>query len=400
MKKLQPTVLASLFVASLLVSVAAARQNKPAEPDNLALEILYYKDLPPAYQRISEANSAAKGSWFARFRRIASWTPSGDSLPVKAVKIVSRKEGDSVQVSVSVFLGVRFHEKEEPVADYLMTENQKVRVEGLTRFGVEPFEVGVVRVTPSSEIIPFVANKTASVEVVGIQPNKSVLPSYKVSLRNLSSKKIIALEIDVLVNGQERLSRLLHEPEGRPVVDARAVFETNVAGANNAMMTRYGYAPDSPRNQSVVITSVVFEDGTYEGETRPAAQFMAFTVGRKIRLMQVADLFQRSIEVADVTTRGELERLKAEVSSLKDDVNVSVVDEMLKDFVDSDQDARPRLKQSIETTLHAVKKSVLDEIEAFEREHKAQFDAKAYRAWLTATAQRYRQWLSRLGFVG
>ena len=397
MKRLQKTILASFFIASMLVSINAAKQKRPAaEPIGFALEIIYYKGLPPAYQRVPEQDSAAKGGWYGRFRRVDSQQPSGESLPVRAVNIVSRKEGDSVRVNVSVFLGVRFHEKEVPVADYLIGENQKVYVEGLTKFGVEPFEVGVVKVTLSVESPPSVINRTESVEVIEIRSNDTVLPTYKLSLRNLSGKRIIAMEIDIIVGGRKRIFQLLQGKDGKPVVDAGQVLETNVTDATEAMMTRYGYEPDSPKNQSVSITTVVFEDYSYEGEALPAANFKALTTGRKMRLKEVVALLQSAIDSDDSKIPMELARLRAQLTSLKDNVDTAVVYETLKDFATLDHGEKLSLRSAVETALHSVKKSLLDDIESFERNHKTQPDSKVYREWLTVTTERYKQWLSRL----
>jgi hypothetical protein len=53
--------------------------------------------------------------------------------------------------------------------------------------------------------------------------------------------------------------------------------------------TADGQPPTSRPNQTFVVLAVVFEDGSYEGDASYAAQFRAFTLGRRLQLKQMSD---------------------------------------------------------------------------------------------------------------
>src|SRR4029453_4971054 len=105
--------------------------------------------------------------------------------------------GDFVRVSIVVFLGKR-HEEEKEIAVYTLREDEKISVAELARLGVEPFEIVLRRGTPAMASIPKVVSKAGSIELVSIEPGLSTLASFKLTLRNLSSKNASALLVRVI----------------------------------------------------------------------------------------------------------------------------------------------------------------------------------------------------------
>src|SRR5712692_3292172 len=122
----------ALAVAFLLATPTASGQQSSAQPTNLALEVYFYGEEPPAYVTVPPANSPASGSWFARFRRVPGWTSPAGSLQVNAVNFRPTLDRDTVRVFVSVLMGTR-HEEEKDVAVYTIREGEKIRVRELTQ---------------------------------------------------------------------------------------------------------------------------------------------------------------------------------------------------------------------------------------------------------------------------
>src|ERR1700682_2795908 len=142
---LRARIIAVAFVAGLLATLTATGQPNPVVPTNLALEVHFYPGEPPAYIAVSPANATPPGGWSVRFKRVPGWTPPAGAQPVHAVNIQETLVGDLVRVSVSVFLGVKF-EEERDVAVYTLHEGEKVTLRDLHEFGLEPFDVALVRV--------------------------------------------------------------------------------------------------------------------------------------------------------------------------------------------------------------------------------------------------------------
>lgn len=398
MYKIRFIILTALLVASqhLYAHAAPSQQQVQPTPTRLVLEVAYYTGRPPAYQSVPKSDSKASGAWYALFRQVPSWQPPAGFLPVRAVNILSRLEGDAIRVTVSVFLGIRFHDKEEPVATYLVRENEKISVRELTQFGVEPFEIKAIRVTPGLTDPPTVRSDAESIAVIGAEANSSTLPSYKVSLQNLSGKDVIALEVEVFVNKRKRMSSMPQGNEGQPLIAAGASHELWVSMARDAQATPQGYEPASPPNQEVVITAAVFNDGTYEGDARAVAQYRAFMIGRKIQVERVLQLIRNALSSLELSASAGVETFKAQLSSLLVAVDISIVDELLKDFSVLTQKEKEDLKIAVEVASNGVKTDVLKEIQRFEDAGEQPSGANAFREWLNWNRERYEKWRSRL----
>src|SRR6266550_2315155 len=203
-------------VALFAAAPTPGQQNEPGPaPTRLALEVVSKKDFPPAYHPVPGPGSEFDGAWFFRFGRIASWQPPTGSLPVRSVRVVSRVESDRVRVVVSVQRGAQFNDTQDLVADYIAKEGEKTWIETLKQFGVEPFQITLVRITPSMASPPSVSNKTNSIEVVSIEASDSTLPGYTLVLRNGSARSVKALALRMSDDGKEILQAQLQEPEGQ-----------------------------------------------------------------------------------------------------------------------------------------------------------------------------------------
>jgi hypothetical protein len=386
--------LATMVLAWLNPSADATpsqqRRQTVSAGAGLALEVIYYQGKPPTYQRLTGSTA------YTLFRRVRSWTPPAGSFPARAVGIRPRLEGDAVRIEVFVILGVRSEDRLEPVSTHLIQENEKISISELTRFGVEPFEVKVVRVTNSLTVHPLITSQARSIAVVGIDPKKSTLPSYKVSVQNLSSQNVMALGVEVLVNGQKRGISMPQGKEGRPLIAPGAVYELSASGATDALITPEGFQPYSHPIQGIVITAAMFEDNSFEGDAKTAARFRAFMTGRKIQVARLLPLMQAAADPTESDVSAAANRLQAQVSSLSIEAETSLVDRLLVDFPTLSADERERLKEGIEATLRSVKNDLLRELQVFVKPRSQSIDAQAFKAWLRVNKEKYENWLSKL----
>jgi hypothetical protein len=390
-------VLATMVLAWLSYRADATPYQQERQTESagagLALEVTYYQDRPPTYQPVIGHDTA---TWYGLFRHVPSWTPPADSLPVRAVNIHTGLEGDAVRIAVSVFLGERFHEEEKSVSTHLIHENEKIVIRELSRFGIEPFAVKVVRVTRDLTIYPKVTSQAGSIVVIDIAPKNSALPSYKVSLQNLYGKSVMALGVEVLVNGQKRLISMPQGKEGDPLIAPGAVYELNVLGVKDALLTSEGYEPNSPQAQEIVISAAMFDDNSYQGDAKTAARFRAFMTGRKIQVARLLTLMQTAADQTELDVSATVNMLNTQASSLSDNVETSVVDRLLEDFPTLSADVKESLKRGIEVSLHSVKTDLLKDLQKFVKPRSQSLDAQAFQTWLRVNKEKYERWLSRL----
>ncbi len=393
MKKLVSILIAGF---AIFLSAAAGAAQEPAQRSGLYLEVVDHWNATPNLQPVPAADSKFSGGW-GPFALLPSWSPPADFLPVRAVNVLARMEGDAVRVNVSVFRGKKSHEKEEQVATFLARENEKVVVVELKRWGVVPYEVTPVKVASSAlGSPPQVVNKTQSIEVVNIEPVRSAPASFRLVVRNLSTKYVSAVHIEVLKNNRRELSATPAGEEGRPLIEPGDIWKAPDFGLVKIEPTSAGYVLSSAKGQTVVIATVVFQDGSYEGDVRSAVSFRGYVAGRKQQLARVIALFKSASETTDADATAGIAKLRTQVSSLAIDADPVDIEKVLTDIQvygpNMDADARG----AIEAVLTSIRRNVLGEIDSLKEEHRENLEVDAFHKWLNVTRERYENWLSRL----
>jgi len=306
-------------------------------------------------------------------------------------------EGDAVRVKVSVFLGKKSHEKEEQVTTFLARENVKVIVSELKRWGVVPYEVTAVRVASSAlGSPPEVVNKTQSIEVVNIEPVRSAPASFRLVLRNLSTKNVSAVHIEVLKNNRRELSATPAGEEGRPLIEPGDTWKAPDYGLVKIEPTSAGYVLSSAKGQTVVIATVVFQDGSYEGDAKSALSFRGYVAGRKQQLARVIALFKSASETTDTDAAARLAKLRAQVAALAIDADPGDIEKILTGIPAYRPNMVAEARGPIEAVLTSIRRNVLGEIDSFKEEHRENLEGDALPKWLSVTRERYENWLSRL----
>ena len=397
MNRLPLVAFAALVLMSQIIVAQPSSQPKQiaSAPTGLALEITYSKGLPPAFSPVAGGCCKPSGAWYSLFGRTPPDASAPVSLPVQAVDVRSRLEGEFVRITVSVFLGVRFFDKKEEVATYELKENEGVKADALTRFGVEPFDIKVVRVNPNLSYTPSVLIKAESISVVGIELRNTTLPSYKLTLHNTSNKSVVAIAVNVFAGNKLQASSLPQGIDGRTLIKAGGLEEITVSALYRAQRTSEGYRPEPQPNQEIVITSVVFDDGSFEGDAQMAAPFTAFVAGRKIQIAKLIALMDATSNVTDLNVPAALEMLKTQAELLSTDADPSVLERLRKSFPKLTSGDSNGLKICVEVVLQTVKFDFVQCVKEFEKRN-SQANDRQFRAWLSGIRRGYEQWLSRL----
>ncbi len=381
---LRHLIVATASVLCLLSSVSAQEPPKPQNADSgLALEVTFLRDTAPAYQMVTRTEAPKGGTWYARFGRVAGWRLPPGQKPIGAVRVVPYLEDDKVRVVVSLLRG-KFLEVEETVATYHCRENGKLTVPELQDFGIQPFEIKVVRVGQQVTEIGPTINRTRSLQLVGIEPMVETFPCYKLTLNNQSDKNVGALSITVMDGGKRGLSTMPQGKKGEPLIKANDSYELKQYLSFKVQAAPRDYTPASSSPQ-IVIETLIYEDGTYEGDSQPAALYLGFTAGRKTELKRIVPVLESAL-----ATSASLEELRLQLTRLSYNVDDADVSALVQGFPKLD---RMRLKSPIDTAIHGVRKELLDDLDRFQKD---QYRTGTPLEWLTRTRDVYSGWLSRL----
>src|SRR6185369_8083568 len=387
-----------LIVFSIGLTVSAAnihaQQVVPA-PTRLALEVTFYPGRKPAYEAVPGPDAKPSGAWFGSFGRIESWQPPAGTQPIEAVRVISRVEGDAVRVTVSTLSGSKALENEQMVGTYLIRETEKISIEDLKRFGIEPFQIKLVRVNPSILPVPPVILKgVESVVVISSMAKETTLPSYRIILRNQTNKNIIGLGVDVVAQGRVQLSYLPRSIDGQPLIPAGKEYWLTVAAPSRAQETPDGYVPSSPTDQQIIIKGAVFDDGTFEGDAETAFAVRGYQAGEKMVLPRLIPLLESALNSSHADLREALRNLESQVSSVGTDAEPQIVQTLASEFPQASDTKSRVIKGTMEVTGTKIKSTLLEEIHTLENLGAQSLTADIYRTWLTKTRERYAKWLA------
>jgi hypothetical protein len=347
----RPFALAALFAAALAACHAAAAQESPAaaasasRPKSLAVAVVGGVGTharPFAVTNNSRARVPAPP-------RLKGWKPPKGGPTLTRVDLYLAREGDGVRVKVYAVTddtwppeapGPKYGPRFENVASYLAREGETVSVVELRRFGVEPLALSVTEWKPEPEPPApalSVASRVKSVEVVSFEGEwtpRAERHGARLVLRNVSAKNVVGLELttDVLKSSESGFA-------ADALIKAGATYDTEV-GSGREIFPRP--APPPPLPLWAAVTTVLFDDGTYEGDPSTAAELTASHRGRLIQLARILEIMRETLG-GKLDEADAVARLRARVQGLRVDVEPSVLDELAAKFPEVPRDKRRRL---------------------------------------------------------
>lgn len=393
--------LIAVMMTIIIGQAVAAAQQKSVVPAPATLAVELVDDNMAVLQ--APVLETPEGGFLetSRFRKLSDRKQTVGAAPVTSLRIRALMEGEAVRIKVYVVFddsepvespGPKYGAREQPVGSYLAREGETVSVRELNGFGIEPLLLRVVRAQLRVEEQPLavnaeIENALKSVEVVSFTPLASSPRWYRLSLRNLTRKGIIALEIYESEQGRRGSGSqtAMQATPGHPVIPPGAVYETKVSvSGSRDRMTPQGFAPDPQQQLTLVIGTLVFDDGTYEGEAEVAANIEARQLGRRLQIKRVLSLLKEISDAQDAATA--LEKLKSQAAALRIDADAATVNKLLTRYPSlSEEYQKKRLTAEIMNGFRSGREEVLHKIVEFEQsEGKIDFST-----WLARMKEQY-----------
>lgn len=391
MKQQTIWVLLKIVPVLLLLCLSGVAQTPPdtAVKQDLALRVASGIDRPweiPAFK--------GGGGSAANFRRIESWKPSSTEATVSYIDFKIDRDGDIVIVHLSVRLE---NDKEVLVGTYRLREGETIKTEALTKFGLEPLVLKVVKAQPPFKdplppIPPQLENKTKAIEVVSFYQAEHQSESFQLTLRNTSGKDIIALDLFMpSADGNGGQGERAQGDKSHPVMLSGGTSVHYFGVSRGGRMTPEGFVPDVALPQTLIIRTVVFSDGTYEGLVEPAAEMEAQRRGLDVQRRRILHLLEepKEADVRDGITR--LSYLKEQAYALSKTADASVAPELLALFPSLDQKSKGWLLERVEGGLRDGKLELLRYIKDFEEMQKQPGEHISFVEWIKQTKANYEK---------
>lgn len=379
--------LACALALCLLPSLAAAQEGPLPVPSRLVVQVSYLAGAKPAYSAVPA------GAWYGRFERVNTVEPRAAADNVLAVDVKTRLDGERVEVRVGVHVGVRYFDRLVEVATYTVAPGETVTAGALEAFGVAPFVFKVLRVNDADAAPPVVVNKTQSIEATVTQFTPTPLPRAVVTLRNLSSKRVRTVELDQVFRGARRATSMATESNGKILMEPGGTYERKL-WVTDGQSTGADFTPESI--ESIVVATVVFEDYTFEGDVGPAANTKAHDEGERVQLVRVMELIRSACAARDVGTAEAPGRFRAAVAALGVSAPQASIDAILKSYPGLGPGEPGRIRPLVGVSMHRVRRELLEELDAFEKQFRAAPASNSFKAWLKQKQALCEGWLSRL----
>jgi hypothetical protein len=350
----------------------------------LSLEIDFKNSLPPAYISVRGTDTKPRWIWAGRFARLPGAQTKPDELPIQAIRVESQFNGETADVKVSLLRGHKGFEREDPVASYHIGFDEKTTVTELKSFGLEPIDLTLLNTVSPLPPAPTIENYTTSIAVVSIESENVPLPAYKLTVRNQSDKNIRALRIQTVSDGRRHISTLWQNPFDRPIIEAGGVAERSIP-AVKAQKTPTAYAPGTATSSTIIISAIVFDDLTFEGDESTACLYESFVVGRRLWVQRVLPLIESELANQALSPKEFKEKFLALTYKLED----------------SERTAKSAVSSKCENPDSRVDISTqnmsLDLVRDLDRIINTRPSPPVnFRVWLEARRDNYKDWLTRL----
>jgi hypothetical protein len=381
----------------LAFAAALAQEKQPQEkqaapapaptPARLVVQVEYFKGMPLSYVGVPN------GVWYGRFGLTPAASTRAPADTVRAVDVKTRMLDGRVEIKVGVHVGLRQFDRLDEVATYQAAAGETVVAGDLERFGVEPFRMKVLNVNDTLAAPPTIVNKTQSIEAVVSKFEALPLPRVTVTVRNLSSKGVRAVELREVIEGRERITSFMADRNGGVLMGPGGTYDKRlVAAAGHSDQNEF--TPTAI--ESVVVASAVFDDYTYEGDVVAAVRTRASDEGARLQLPRIIALLRGAREERGPVTIETLKRFGERLAALDDDPPAPALAAILKAYPELKPADREWAEGAMTVSMHESKRSLTDDLRKFEADFGRPTAGGDFRSWLKSNQERFEQWLARL----
>ncbi|HSP62214.1 MAG TPA: hypothetical protein VLQ90_04450, partial [Pyrinomonadaceae bacterium] len=331
----------------------------------------------------SPVSDAARSGFFAyALPRPPRYLPDSSGSPILsqiAVQVRANKELWDVRVSLGT--GEFYDAGARQLGAFTLRTNERANLTETTQFGLGFFSVRVVKILGKAAREPRITFKTSSISVEKLEVGTLPEP-YHVVLRNNSDKEVLAIQYNTYKDQQMVQLKWLSSSPPLSLIKGGATYPLQVLSEDRTCADTDGYHPG--QSNRIEIASVVFVDGSYEGDSGLAALVKGQVIGNKKNLDRVLLL----LNTFDGSEEPEL--LAANFRSLSegmDDVaEPYLLDMLLSVLPPQSKDAGPGLTNLIRAGQHSVKRSLLSDAQQLDELIKTQ-DPAAIRNFVLLRSQ-------------
>ncbi len=375
--------------AALVLFTFGAVQAPPpagAPAERMAL-IVEFADGRVTHQPVGPVRGS---SWTPMFPRVPEWRPAPGHLQVSAIRRSFRRTEQGLRLTVSVLLGDA-HEQEVTVYEGTLTLGDRVTVTGLLAYGVQPIVVGLDPLAAVEFHEPAIVNLTSGLHVAAIEVVVDPAPRYVITVENVTDRGADGFAVESRRGGRVGHSGTQGNEDGRVLVPPRETYAFDFPFPTGPGPSHEPWTP-VPADE-IALTSVTWDDGSFEGRPGPAAISRLRRMARRVQVERVVQSLR--LAVADGAVDRAVRRLRRDIDALSIQVDTALERQGMALLPTADAMPREGVVRLVRSILQRVKSQASDQVAGIERAGSGGTGGDTRQA-LEKMAREFDVWLAQL----
>jgi hypothetical protein len=273
---------------------------------------------------------------------------AGNARPSK-VFVWAKQNGAQWDVRVTIGTGEFYDAGDTKVGEFKLGLNQLVSVPDVSRFGLGPIRVGVMKIVRQEAGKPWFRNLTQSVSLESMETGELPDP-FKLVLKNNSGSDLIAIQYNTFARDQFLALKWLGNGLLNPLIKAGESYTLKVNSEDDTCGDEDGgYRPN--QSNRIEFVSAVFADGSYEGQVALPALIKGSALGNYRNLEGTLEYIRYATDAIELS-----QQLKALHENMNEDVDPYLF-EILRNMAPTITDYAA-LNGFIRSGMHEIKVSV------------------------------------------
>jgi hypothetical protein len=311
-------------------------------------------------------------------RRLPNFDPSA-RVP-SALRLDLKASGDTVSISATVLYGDVDSGKamgplekipHEAIATHSGKLNDEVAFTEFERVGVEPV---TFRIVPPQTGTPWNPNLRSDAPSIQIDFAPIDRTHGTLAVKNLAAKTVMAISVGSLDSelrwSQQTMTR---------IASGETYREQFFAG--NSQSNDHGTCVEDPPSAFLALQAALFDDGSYEGKMRIAADLAAMRLAHDLQQQRIKSLAEPILADASLDVDAIVERIRAAINQLAVEPDADPMPRLHEQFPDLPESDLADLKLEFANTMKSEKETRDQELQRYQTDASTRSTRASFARW-------------------
>lgn len=316
--------------------------------------------------------------------------PASANQP-SALRLETKPGSDGVSFTVTVFYGAFDRQKlpdsleklpRKTIGTYFAKLNESVTLSDLAQVGLEPITLRVVSARAENPWSPILRSNAPSLQIGYTQLYRSF---GTVTIHNFSDKGVAALSLEATdENGKNPLGEAPGSmPWSKALIAPGGTYRTRYGVPAPGRKLVNGVYVTLPPYAFLTLQSVLFEDGSYEGDKQMAEGMAARRLGYKVQMQRVLSLAEPIIADEQTDDAAKIRAVRAAVNQLSEEPDAQIMRSLRAEFgkLTRAPVPGPSVRQQISMAMRNVKRTIDNSIQRYQDETRVLHMHMSFARW-------------------